>query len=259
MTWWWTARPIPLCTPKNRMEIGTKLEAKGGGRKLASKGSGGKNIGGPCGLVFQACLPSWFLFWAALSPKLVSLHDVASGLLLAAAAALSLHLHSGLLLAAAAALCPKLVSLYIYNLFWATLGCRLVSHVTRYVSLRDFPSGLLLATAAVSQAACLPSSCLHDFPPGLLLAAAAALSPHLPSGLLLVAAPAYMITPGGCSWLPLPPWLPSLSPFLNSLLGCSSSCSCCILFLFLWCCWFADICCLLLVPVLVFLVLWLWM
>ena len=113
-----------------------------------------------------------------------------SGLLLAAAAALSpklgsLHLHSGLLLAAAAALCPKLVSLH--NLFWAALGCRLVSHVTRYVSLRDFPSGLLLAAAAVSQAACLPS-----------------LS-------------AFMISLLGCSWLPLPPCLPTF------LLVCSWS------------------------------------
>ena len=136
-------------------------------------------------------------------PKLVSLRNLQSGLLLVAAT------DSWLLLAA---LSPK------------------------FVSLHDFPSGLLLA---------LPPKLvsLHDFPPGLLL----------------VAAPANMISPGGCSWLPLPPWLPSLSPFLNSFLGCSSSCSCCILFLFLWCCWFAVICCLLLVPVLVFLVLWLWM
>ena len=98
---------------------------------------------------------------------------------------------------------------------------------------------------------------LHDFPSGLLLAAGGALSFNLPSGLLLVAAPAYMISPRGCSWLLLPPCLPSWPPFLNSLLGCSSSCSCCILFLFLWRCWFAVICCLLLVPVLVFLLLWL--
>ena len=59
--------------------------------------------------------------------------------------------------------------------------------------------------------------------------------------------------------MPLPPCLPSLSPFLSSLLGCSSSCSCCILLLFLWCCWFAVVCCLLLVPFLVFLGLWWWM
>ena len=111
----------------------------------------------------------------------------------------------------------------------------------------------------------LPSLSPFMISSGLLLAAAAVLSPKLvslhdfPPGLLLVAAPANMISPGGCSWLPLPPWFPSLSPFLDSFLGCSSSCSGCILFLFLWCCWFAVICCLLLVPVLVFLVLWLWM
>ena len=79
---------------------------------------------------------------AALSPKLVSLYDFLSGLLLGAAAAAALSpklaplrdFTSGLLLAAAAALSPKLVSLH------------------------DFPSGLLLAVAAalVSQA-CLPS------------------------------------------------------------------------------------------------------
>ena len=55
---------------------------------------------------------------AALSPKLVSLHDLHSGLLLAAAGVLSPRLvsrhdlHSGLLLAAAAALSPKLVVLH---------------------------------------------------------------------------------------------------------------------------------------------------
>ena len=65
---------------------------------------------------------------AALSPKVVSLHDFLSGLLLAAAAALSpklVSLHdflSGLLLAAAAALSPSLSPFMI-----SFLGCLLLA------------------------------------------------------------------------------------------------------------------------------------
>ena len=161
---------------------------------------------------------------------------------------------SGLLLAAAAALSPKLVSSFP-SWFAATLSSKLVS-------LRDFPSGLLLAAAAalspklVSLHDCLSGLLLvaaatfssklvplHDFPSGLLLAAAAALSPKLvslhdfPSGAALGcrchrdcswfpfwASPGYSCCPLSQASLP-PPWfpfwaalgysrrIPSLSPF----------------------------------------------
>ena len=136
---------------------------------------------------------------AALSPKLVSLHDLHSGLLLAAAAALSpkpfsLHdLHSGLLLAAAAALSPKLVPLHDLH------------------SGRLFPFMIfLLGCPWLLLPPCLQLVCLHDFPSGLLLAAA--LSPKL--------IPLWDF-PSGCSWLPLPPCLPSLSLFMISIVGFS--------------------------------------
>ena len=157
---------------------------------------------------------------AALSPKLVSLHDFPFGLLLAAAAALSPKLESpfmiSLALAAAAALSPKLESPFMISL-------RLAAALSpKLVSLYEFPCGLLLAaTAALSSK--LVS--LHDFPSGLLLAAAAALSPKLvslhdfPFGLLLAAAAAlspklespFMISLLGCCWLQQP-YLPVCFP-----------------------------------------------
>ena len=91
-------------------------------------------LGCRCHLVLQACLHD--SFWAALGcrsaafPKLASLHD----------------LHSGLRLAAAAALSPKLVSLHLLLLAAAAaLSPKLISHL---VSLPDYPFGLLLAAVA---------------------------------------------------------------------------------------------------------------
>ena len=133
-------------------------------------------LGCRCRLVSQACLPSWFPFWAVLgcrlSPKPVSLHDLPSGLLLAAPAALSpkpFSLHdflSGLLLAAAAALSPKLVSLHrLHSGLLLAAACRLVSQAClsswspflaalgrrcRLVSQACFPSGFLVWPALIS-------------------------------------------------------------------------------------------------------------
>ena len=113
--------------------------------------------------------------WLPLPPCLasfVSLHDLHSGLLLAAAAALSCF-----------------ICLPSWSPFWAALGCRcrlFLLHLSPFMT--SINSGLLLAAAE----ACLPSCVsLHDLHSGLLLAAA---------------------LPSKCSWLPLPPCLPSLSP-----------------------------------------------
>ena len=73
------------------------------------------------------------------------------------------------------------------------LGCSWPGLVSQLVSLHDFSSGLLLACRS-----------LRDLRSGLLLAAAAALPPIV----------SFMISFLGCSWLPLPPCLPSLSPFV---------------------------------------------
>ena len=108
--------------------------------------------------VSQACLPSWFLFWAALgcralSPKLVSLHDSPSGLLLAATAALS----------------PFMISL---------LGCCWLPLPPSLPSLSPFVISLLGCSWPP-----LPPCLLASFPSyfsfELLLAAAATLSPSL--------------------------------------------------------------------------------
>ena len=150
------------------------------------------------------------------------------------------YLHSGLLSAAAAALSPCMIS--IMDCSWLPLPPCLPS----FVSLHDLHTGLLLAWLPLPP--CLPAwspfwaalGCpcrlvsLHDLHCGLLLAAAAALSPFicLPAwspywaALGLAAAAALspcMISILGCSWLPLPPCLPSFvsawSPFWAAL-GC---------------------------------------
>ena len=121
-------------------------------------------LGGRCGLVSQACLPSWFRSWRPLWPCLASLSPFMISLL-----------------AAAAALSPKLVSLHDF-----ALGGR-----CGLVSLHDFALGC--RCRLVSQA-CFPSRfrswqpppCLPSLFPFVisLLAAAAALSSKLVVSLL---------------------------------------------------------------------------
>ena len=155
-------------------------------------------------LPLQPCLPSF-----------VSLHD----------------LHSGLLSAAPATLPPLICPSLICPPAWSPLGCRcrLVSlHLSpcmisilgcSWLSLPCLPSFFsLFWAAALSPFICPPAWSsfvpLHD----LLLAAVAALSPFicLPAwspfwaalGVSLHLSPC-MISILGCSWLPLPPCLPS--------------------------------------------------
>ena len=183
--------------------------------------------------------------WLPLPPWLfVSLHDRFSRLLLAAGAALSPFI----CLPAWSPFWPalgcrcRLVSLHVFPficLFWAALGspCRLVAlHLSTcmisivacswlplppclpsFVSLHDLHS-LLWATAAALSPFIVSLRNLHS---GLLLAAPAALSHHLSP---------FLISILGCSWLPLPPCLPSfvslhisirLSLCMISVLGCS--------------------------------------
>ena len=188
------ATALPKCQwrASNDRANNNKKSCRTGGQKLTKTwGQGGwakaSEQGERCRSL-PSCLPGF-----------VSLYDLHSGLLLALAAC------SWLLLAA---LSPKLVSLY------------------------DFHSGQLLAPAACSWlllAALSPKLVsLHDLHSGLLLAAAAALSPKLVSlydflsGLLLagpVALSLFMVSLLGCSWLPLPRYLPSWFPFWTAL-GC---------------------------------------
>ena len=78
------------------------------------------------------------------------------------------------------------------------------------VSLRDFPFGLLLAAVAALEPKLVSLHVPFWAALGCFLATAPALEPKacLPSYSLL-----------GCSWLPLRPWNPSLSPFMISLSG----------------------------------------
>ena len=147
------------------------LEAKGGWAKASEQGERRQNLAGRCRLVFQALSPfmisipgcSW-LPLPALGcclpppPKVVSLYDFHSGLLLGPA---------GLLVAALSS--TNQLPFMIF--FWAALSPKLVS-------LHDVPSGLLLAAAAALSPKLVS---LRDFFSGLLLATAAALSPKLVS------------------------------------------------------------------------------
>ena len=148
----------------------------------------------------QAC--SWLPLPPCL-PSFVSLHD----------------LHSGLLLAAAAALSP-FICLPAWSPFRPALGCR-----CRLVSLHLSPCMISIqACSWLPLPPCLPSFVsLHDLHSGLLLAAAAALSPFicLPAWspfrpalgcrcrLVSLHLSPCMISIQACSWLPLPPCLPS--------------------------------------------------
>ena len=142
------------------------------------------------------CLPAWSPFCPTL-PSFVSLHD----------------LHSGLLLAAPVALSP-FICLPAWSPFWPALGCSCLHlspfvisilacswlpchlHLSPFICLH---SGLLLAAPAFI---CLPSFVpLRDLHSGLLLAAPAFICPpsfvslhDLHSGLLL-ATPAFICLP----------------------------------------------------------------
>ena len=112
--------------------------------------------------------------------------------------------------------CPFMISLLGWC--WLPLPPCLPS-----LSLFMISQGLFLVAAATLSPKLVS---FHDFPSVQLLVAAA-LSPKLvslrdfPSGLLLGAAAAFFLQ--ACrSWLPLPPCLPSLSPFMIPLLGCFS-------------------------------------
>ena len=134
-------------------------------------------LGCCCRLVSQACLPSWFLFWASWRPLpcwsffMVSLLGCSWLPLPPCLPSLSpfMIFSSGLLLAAAAALSPK--SLFSWSPFWAIrCRCRVVSSLSPFtasspklvalspklVSLHDFPSGLRCRCRLIFQA-CLPS------------------------------------------------------------------------------------------------------
>ena len=103
--------------------------------------------------------------WLPLPPCLVSF--------------VSLHdLHSGLLLAAAAAALSPFICLSSWSPFRAVLGCR-CRLVSQACLPNDLHSGLFLAAAAAALSPKLVA--LHDLRSGLLLAAAAALSPKLVS------------------------------------------------------------------------------
>ena len=119
------------------------------------------------------------------------------------------------LLAAAAALSPKLVSFHDF-----ALGCRWRLCLP---SLSPFMISLLAAAAALSPN--LVSFMIS------LLAAAAALSPKLVSlndfalGCRCRLVFQACLPSCFCSWLPLPPCLPSLSPFMISLLAAAAALS----------------------------------
>ena len=186
------------------------------------------------------CPPAWSPFWPALrcpchpaslhlSPCMISILGCSW------LSFVSLHdLDSGLLLAAAAALSP-FICLPAWSPFWAALGCG-----CRLVSLHLFPCMIsILGCSWLPLPPCLPSfvSCmisilacswlplppclpsfvpLHDLHSGLLSAAPATLPPFicLPAWSPFWAALGFHLSPCmisilGCSWLPLPPCLPS--------------------------------------------------
>ena len=98
------------------------------------------------------------------------------------------------------------ICLPAWSPFWAALGCpcRLASLHVSFVFLHDLHSGLLLAVGA----ALSPFICLPAWSPFW-----AALG--CPCCLVSLHLSPFMISVLGCSWLPLPPCLPSFVPLHN--------------------------------------------
>ena len=145
------------------------------------------------------CLPLWSPFWPLL-PSFVSLHDLHSGLLLAAPAFICLSAWSPFWPALGLDLCP-FNCLSSWSPFWPALSFSCL-HMS-YVSLRDFPSGLLLAAPFVSILACFWCSCCL-------------VSLHLSPFVISILA---------CSWLLLPSfprWLEGIGVLTSQWLGCWS-------------------------------------
>ena len=196
------------------------------------------------GLLFDAALSSKLVTLhdfpcAALSPKLVLLHDFPSGLLLAAATSQAClisvwatlgcccHLVSQACVSKGGSLRDPhcLPSLSPFMIFLATLS-------PKVVSLHGLHSGLRLAAAAALSPKYLVSlydlHCLPRLSPFMIfLAVCAALSPKLVAlhAALGCRLSPFMISLLGCSWRPLPPCLRSLSPFMISLLAAAAALS----------------------------------